>query len=248
MYAIIRRLSLVLLTLVSCSVLAQTTFSNRFSTNAKGDIVFVSNASMTCSTAAGAANGGVCASYQNNGVAGGGTNNSFTMTYIDIDSDATTFNSTSAQLNMQAGSSVLWAGLYWAGDSTVAARANVKIKGPNAVTYTDLTATQITGTGTVYQGFVDVTNYVAAQGNGNFTVANIQSNNNAVNVYAGWTIVVAYQNAALPTRNLVVYDGYQRVAGNGGVNVSLSGFLTPPLGPVTTRIGTIAYDGDRGSV
>ncbi len=248
MQTIIRRLAAITFVIASLPALAQTTFTNRFSANAKGDIVFVSNASMTCSTAATAANGSVCASYQNNGVTGGGTNNNFTMTYIDIDSDASTFNSSAAQLNMQAGSSVLWAGLYWAGDSTAASRANVKIKGPNAATYSDLTASQVTGTGTVYQGFVDVTNYVAAQGNGNFTVANIQSNNNAGNVYAGWTIVVAYQNASFPTRNLVVYDGYQRVAGNGGVNVSLSGFLTPPLGPVTTRIGTIAYDGDRGSV
>ncbi|WP_200763587.1 Calx-beta domain-containing protein [Nitrosophilus alvini] len=41
-------------------------------------------------------------------------NNYFTK-YLDIDNNATTFNSTSATLNIPAGSEIVWAGLYWQG-------------------------------------------------------------------------------------------------------------------------------------
>ncbi len=236
------RLILSLLILIGvASAHAQVSFSPRYSTNAKGDIVFVANTSMTCQTTAGG-----CTAAQNTSQAAG-LNNNFSMIYVDIDAVATTFNSSSAQLNLPAGSSILWAGLYWGGVSGVAERNTVLLQGPADINYVSRTASQVNAIGTAYQGFLDVTSVVAAQGNGNYTLANVQSTIGG-GTYAGWSLVVAYQNSNLPTRNIAVYDGYQRVsAASLGVNVSLSGFLTPPLGVVNTSIGTIAYDGDRGS-
>jgi hypothetical protein len=40
-------------------------------------------------------------------------NNGRYTNYIDIDSDSTTFNSSSATLNLPVGSKIIWAGLYW---------------------------------------------------------------------------------------------------------------------------------------
>ncbi len=173
------------------------------------------------------------------------------MQYVDIDGDATTFNSSSATLSMPAGSTVAFAGLYWAGQVFVANRNVVKLKTPGAAAYQTVTASQVDDasptTNTSYQAFANITSIVAAAGNGVYTVADIQSALGSNN-YAGWTLVVVYLNATLPTRNLVVYDGYQRVASNTSpINISLSGFLTPPFGPVTSKLGVVGYDGDRGS-
>ena len=87
---------------------------------------------------------------------------------------------------------------------------------------------------------------MANAGAGTYTVANIATTVAVLNSYAGWSLVVVYRLATEPTRNMVVYDGYQRVAGAASVDVSLSGFTTPPFGTVTSKLGVVAYDGDKG--
>lgn len=232
-------------------------FAPRFSLNARGDIVFVANSSMTCPNPGTDSN---CAAAQSGtyNAAGGSTNNSYSMTMVDIDGDASTTNSSSATLNVPAGATIAFAGLYWAGQTTssgsYAARSTVKFKPPGGA-YQTLTATQLDDVGTAptssYQAFRDITALVAAlpnSGSGVYTVGNIASNSGS-NQYAGWTLVVVYTSDTIATtRNLVVYDGYQRVAsGTPPINIGLSGFITPPFGPVNSKLGVVAYDGDRGS-
>ena len=233
---------------------AARTFAQRYSLNAKGDIVFVANASMTCNGT------GACATAQQLGYdTGGGINNSYTMQYIDIDSDTTTFNSSSATYSLTAPgvSQVAFAGLYWAGQTAtvagIAARNTVQFKVPGSTAYQTITASQVDdaspSTTASYQSFADVTAIVSAAGQGVYTVANIQSSTGA-NQYAGWSLVIVYTNSSLPTRNLVVFDGYKRVqnaTGQTTVDIALTGFITPPFGPVTSKLGVVAYDGDRGS-
>jgi uncharacterized repeat protein (TIGR01451 family) len=224
---------------------AQRAFAQRFSTNAPGDIVLTGNTLTTCSTTG--TNGTQCASIQTGGTGVTPTNNNFTIVHVDVDGDAATFNSSSATLNLPVGSTVLFAGLYWGGVSNSAARNQIQFRTP-AGGYSTVTATQLDAIGTTYQGFANVTSQVASAGNGTYFGANVQTTVNAAGNYAGWSLVIAYQNSSLPTRNLVVYDGYQRVsAAVPTVNISLSGFLTPATGAVTNRIGTVAYDGDRSS-
>ena len=55
-----------------------------------------------------------------NARAGVGTklnNNDFSMVFVDVDSDRSTFNSSRADLALPAGGSVLFAGLYWGAES-----------------------------------------------------------------------------------------------------------------------------------
>ena len=224
------------------------TFAQRFTTNAKGDIAFVSNSLLTCSSAAGATNAAQCAGVQTGGTGVTPTNNNFSMINIDVDSDPATFNSSSATLAMPAGSNVLWAGLYWAANSSATNRNQMSFKVAGSSTYQTITASQVDSVNPSYQAFANVTALVAAANNGVYWGANVQANLGANND-AGWTIVVVYGNSTLPTRNLTVYDGYQRVSAGGlnQVDIALSGFITPPFGPVKTTIGTIAYDGDRTS-
>jgi large repetitive protein len=245
LHRVLSTLTIAWLVTLACDVSAATrTFAPRYSTNAKGEITFVSNVNMTCNAT------GACATAQQAAYStGGSTNNNYTMQYVDIDAIASTFNSSSATLSIPGGSTVAFAGLYWAGQNTnTAVRGSVLLSTPTNAPYQTVTATQIDdAANTSYQSFADVTSIVASAGPGVYTVANIQSSLGS-NQYAGWTLVVVYNNASLPTRNLVVYDGYQRVAsGTPPINISLSGFITPPFGVVNSKLGIVGYDGDRGS-
>jgi large repetitive protein len=238
-----------LMLVMSVADAAPRTFAQRYTTNAKGDITIIGNTSLVCSPTG--TNGGQCANAQTGGATTvAPTNNFFTMINVDVDTDATTFNSSTAGLTMPAGSNVLFAGLYWTGTSTAANRNTVLFKRPGTTVYESLTATTLddsTAATVYYQGFIDVTSRVATSGNGIYTVANVQTSVNNTNLVAGWSLVVVYGNSTLPTRNLSVYDGYQRVAGAAQVDITVSGFLTPPFGAVNTTIGTVAIDGDRTS-
>lgn len=214
-------------------------FTPRFSTNDTGDIALIGNTLMSC------AGGAACTSARA-GTGGSLNDNDFSMTWVDVDADAATVNSSSATLALPAGVTVLWAGLYWSGDSNSGSRNQALFSTPVAG-YATLTATQLDASGTVYQGYVDVTARVQAGGNGTYTVGGVASTT-GTNRFAGWGLVVAYRNPADPPRNLVVFDGYGQVAPGATQVFSVSGFLTPPAGAITTRLGVIAGEGDRGFV
>ena len=230
-----------------------TPFEVRFTTNDTGDITFAAN---TLMTAGPPATPQEIADAQN-GVGEDLNNNDFTMTYVDIDSDATTFNSSFSDLVMPAGSEVLFAGLYWGARTNnsfptglSSQRNNVKFKAPGDTAYRDLTGTTIGTTDSSYQAFADVTNIVKTAEAGTYTTANVQSITNSSDYYAGWSLVVAYRAPGEPARNLTIFDGYGKVANSTGdktIDVSISGFKAPPSGPVNATLGFITYEGDRGS-
>ena len=102
---------------------------------------------------------------------------------------------------------------------------------------------------TQYQGFVNVTGIVDAAGAGTYTTANVQlGTGKSDSSSGGWALVVAYGDPAAPSRNLSVFDGMQSVGGNGTVTIRLSGFQTPPTGPVNSTVGVVAYEGDFGTL
>lgn len=230
----------------------QRNLTQRYLLNAAGDITIASSINLHCSTATGATGVANCADARN-GV-GNRTNNQHTMVNVDVDASAATFNSSRAFLNLPVGATVAFAGLYWAGDSAATTPRNqVAWATPSSAVYTTLTASVVddsaaAGTANQYQAFADVTAQVSAAGRGTYTVANISSTVNTTNVYAGWSLVVVYRLASEPTRNMVVYDGYRRVAGAASVDITLTGFTTPPFGTVTSKLGVVGYDGDKGSV
>lgn len=52
---------------------------------------------------------------------------------------------------------------------------------------------------------------------------------------------MAFRNPSLPPRNLSIFDGWQRANDiNTPINLPISGFVTPPVGPVTSTIGVLA--------
>ena len=229
-------------------------FTLRFSANAPGDVSSVGNTVLTCPTSAAG-----CAAAQAGGVA---QNNGFGMTFVDIDADPTTFNSSRAQLDLPSGATVLFAGLYWGAKNAAGgapgaapapdqtALASVKFATPGSAGYSTV-AGAIVGTsnesGANYHAFANVTAQVQAAGAGTYGVANVQAGRGS-NSWGGWSLVVAYRDPAAPFRNLTVFDGYQVVsASTPAVTIPVSGFVAPPSGPVRARLGVMAYDGDKGS-
>ncbi len=219
-------------------------FSTRFSTTANGDVVLVGNMILHCS-----GNATACTNARNTTTPGGTINNGYTMVYVDIDSDASTFSSSSAQLVLPAGSNILFAGLYWAGQSANASRNQIRLMVPGSTTYQTLASTQLYTNGSAYQGFRDVTSIVQAAGAGTYTAANVYANSGNGGAWGGWQLVVAYSNTSEPTRNMNVFDGflYANGSGTGYNDIDISGFVTPLTGTVNSRLGIVIYDGDRGA-
>ncbi len=176
-----------------------------------------------------------------------------------------TFNSSSATLNLPNCSNILFAGLYWgtgqgaSGSNTswIIGETSCKLKLPGAANYSTINASQtdywnsslISGYAhTGYQSFANVTTLLngASALNGVYTVANVLSPQGIGDAYGGWTMVVVYGNQNLTPQNLTVFDGCAGVKnGSGNVDVGINGFLTPAIGPVSCELGTVVYDGDR---
>lgn len=230
-------------------------FGQVYSTNTTGDIVIRGNTLVTCSTAVAG-----CTTARN--TAGGNSaadatlnNNNWTMGYVDVDSDASTFDSSSATVTLPVGGSVLFAALVWGGNTTagtsgvaapnLALKNKVSFQAPGAAS-TTLTAGWTSGTAT-YEGYADVTAAVQAAGSGSYTVGNVQTATGA-NIDAGWALVLAVKDATQPLRNLTVFRGYGSIGSGESANIPVSGFTTPPSGPVKTTLGSVSWEGDMGSI
>ncbi|MEV4642653.1 Ig-like domain-containing protein [Actinoplanes sp. NPDC049548] len=238
-----------------------TPFAKRFGVNTNGGIVLRGNTLLTCRTADTG-----CTAAQAGG--GANTNNdNYEMRYVNVDPDGVNFNSSSSTLSLSPGSTVLYAALYWSGDTesatntqgndvpiatpSVANKNKVRFKVPGG-SYTTVTASRVDSVTAIaqrdfYQGVADVTSLVAGAGNGVYTVGNVQATQNDSR-YAGWALVVAYRNPADPMRNLTIFDGFGYInnPGTPSVDITVSGFETPPTGTVKSKIGTVVYEGDLG--
>jgi len=170
---------------------------------------------------------------------------------------------------------IVFAGLYWTGrgddnSGDVLSKTgnagngmnkkNVKFKVPGAANYVDLTATDVfygaSDVSGMYTGFYDVTNLVSAAKTGTYSVANIATfegsdglTNPRIGYYAGWGLVVVYENASLPWRNITVFDGFGYVKGSSSSSnygtLSVSGFQAVQNGNVNIKMGMMAGEGDR---
>jgi hypothetical protein len=229
-------------------------FTPRFVTNDTGDIFSIGNTLLTCSSQPGDRNAANCPAAQAGGLFG---NQDFKMVYVDVDGDASTFNSSTARLSLPTGASVLWAGLYWGADLTgsgpgsqdapnPALRSQVRLRTPASINYVTVTASQLDASGDDYSGFADVTVAVQAGGSGDYTVADVQAGTGS-DQDAGWALVVVFRAPGLPARNLVVFDGFAAINNTppSTIAFTVSGFTTPLSGPVQTRVGVVAYEGDR---
>lgn len=222
-------------------------FAIRYQVNQKGGLVFLANTSIGCN----------CSANTEMPPSGSSDNNDFSMSFVDIDSDASTFMSSGDQLDLPNCSEILWAGLYWEGilNNTPSNTPNFNIRNQvklsvNGASYQNLTADELLDntTGKVtYFCFKDITSIVQANPtDASYRVANVVTET-GMNTFGGWTMVVVYRNIYESMKNITVFDGLTNVSNvEGTVSIDLSGFLTPPSGPVNFELGVVAHDGDRG--
>ena len=231
---------------------ADRAFTPRFSTNDTGAITMAANTVLTCP-----ASDTKCAPAQKGGSA---SNNTFRMGYVDVDTDAATFDSSRAALRLPSGATVLYAALYWGANTATApggaaardpaARGRVLLATPESAGYRPVMAATVdrgaaTSQKDAYQGFADVTSLVRAAGAGDYTVADVQSGTGE-DRYAGWALVVAYRDRTAPARNLTLFDGFISInSGDAPREVVVEGFKAPRSGPVHASLGEVAYEGDR---
>lgn len=228
-------------------------FNQYFGQHAKGAITITGNSLSTCHSSEAS-----CDEF----LAGTTTkaNNNFNMKMLDVDDDASTFNSSMAALDMPAGSTVLYAGLFW-GASTKAGVGGrnatgtesdfktMKLKIPGSNTYQTIAAdlpldrNERSNSKWDYSAYADVTELVKGVGVGEYWGADVHASTGK-DTYAGWSLVVAYENTSLPHRDLKVFGGYQVIQSGKSESVSISGFRAPEVGPVNATIGAVVYEGD----
>jgi uncharacterized repeat protein (TIGR01451 family) len=216
-------------------------FTARYQTTDRGSISLIGNTLLTCSASS------TCTDARN-GTGGTINNNDFSMVYVDVDSDAATFNSSTADLDLPAGATVLFAGLYWGAASSSADRDDVKFAVPGG-SYQTVSAAQVDVTGSQYSAVADVTSLLTAlaDADGTYTVADVQALTGS-NRAAGWSLVVVYQDDASPLRNLTVFDGYVQIntSAPSSITTTVSGFITPAAGTVNAEVGIVSVEGDLG--
>ena len=175
-------------------------FDIRFQTNQKGGIQMISNVALTCN-----ASNGNCATFQNQLPPNGNHNQDggVVMEYVDIDSDPSTWMSSSDSLALPSCSEVSFAGLYWSArvqpnTSEYVNRNQVRVKLGNFF-YQTFTADETLDVLNIptnpsfgmpgYYCYKNITPLVQASGgNARFTIANISSETGDENLFGAWTI------------------------------------------------------------
>ena len=161
-----------------------------------------------------------------------------------------------AVLNLPAGATVTYARLYWGAQlATDTPDATVTVNRTGTGTFTsDITADASfsvlkAGTANVfwYESTADVTALVKANGPGAYRLTGVDSVNlvnfNSNDPFAGWSLVVFYELATEPLRNLALFDGLDFVANGTPASISISGFQVPNAG-FDAKLGVWAFEGD----
>jgi uncharacterized repeat protein (TIGR01451 family) len=228
-------------------------FTTRFDVDLKGDMLLIGNNIFNRNNGSG--------QRPNDPYNGTGLNSSFTMEYIDIDGDGTTFNSSSANLTIPNPSCfrIRYAGLYWGamltgGDRTQTNRVKFKLPtgGYNDILGTLIHDTGAVGNNSVYASYADVTALLTGlvDPQGTYTVANVvgsTGSNGGTGLCGGWTLFLVYEDPTLPGKYITSFDGFSTItSATGTLDIAVSGFKTIPVGPVRAGFAFSALEGDQG--
>jgi large repetitive protein len=243
-------LLVVLMSLLYFSSMAQNLvpFIPRYDQAIKGDILLIGNSNVGL--------------HPTNPYNGTDTNDRIdAAVFVDIDGDPSTFNSSSADLDVPNDVNcykIVYAGLYWSavvnGSTPI---SDIKFKVPGG-SYTDITGTQIyfqnasnNNNSNTYVYYYDVTNMLTVLPNpeGTYAVANISSlvgpQPNSEGLSAGWSLFVIYEDPLLPSKYITSFDGFTKITSTISATFPVSGFKTIPVGPVRSKFAFSTIEGDR---
>ena len=161
----------------------------------------------------------------------------------------TILTQSSAVLNLNPTQTVQAAFLYWSGSGTLAqADLNVQLNGTPITAQRTFTTVGPTGL-EFFGAFADVTNFVKTTGFVNYTLSDLDLTNvippycPTGSNYAGWSIVVVYEDTVLPNRVVSVYEGFQIVDHTGQTaTIALNGLNVTNVN--NAKVGFLAWEGD----
>ena len=158
----------------------------------------------------------------------------------------TILTSSSADLNLASDDVIERAYLYWAGCGT--GDFDVMLNGTPITAERTFSIVQASSGWPHFSAFADITAQVQATGNGTYTLSDLdvtsfigQYFQNRTN-FAGWAILVVYENSSLPLNQLNIYDGLQAVPSS--IDITLDSLNV--IDDVGAKIGFIAWEGDVG--
>lgn len=155
--------------------------------------------------------------------------------------------SSSANLNLSAGQTISGVYLYWAGSGL--GDFDVKLNGTSITAERTFTNVSVTSGLNYFSAFANVTNLVSTTGNGTYTLSELDISqtlntipgycNNRTN-FAGWSLVVIYNDPSLPLNQINIYDGLQSIPNT--LSITLTGLNV--INTAGAEIGFIAWEGD----
>ncbi|MDH3796446.1 MAG: hypothetical protein OER83_06200 [Flavobacteriaceae bacterium] len=213
-------------------------FDVRYQNNLRGDLTFIGNNIVN-------RDGGTGSTEPEDPYDATGNSSTYNdwlnMQYIDVDSDPSTFSSSTANFQFpQANCNLIrYAGLYWsatypsaqAGQPLGTGRQNdfnqVQLAVPGAG-YVNVVADEVLFDGftsgdpsvtqnSPYACYADITALITplADPSGDYTVANIRSVTGSLSpgggAAGGWSLVIVYENPTLSGKLITTFDGFARV-------------------------------------
>ena len=157
-----------------------------------------------------------------------------------------TGTSSSADLNLSPADNVIRAYLYWAGSGD--GDFNVNLNGTSLVADRTFTHSRFfsPNTFTYFSAFKDITSFVQNTGNVTYTLSELDISafeplhyTRKTN-FAGWAILIVYENPTLTLNQLNIYDGLQGVP--DALQINLTNLFV--MNNTNAKAGFIAWEGD----
>jgi gliding motility-associated-like protein len=165
------------------------------------------------------------------------------------------YTQSSANLTLSSNDRIERAYLYWAGSGT--GDTQIKLNGidisPDQLSTVNGTFSNFT----YFSAFKDITTFVQSTGNGTYTLSDFDINSlvstyasNATQ-FAGWAILVVYENPSLTLNQINIYQGLEALSPNPNAIPPLIDNMTIQLNNLYlisntgAKIGFIAWEGDR---
>ncbi|MFY8068884.1 MAG: gliding motility-associated C-terminal domain-containing protein [Flavobacterium sp.] len=157
-----------------------------------------------------------------------------------------TSSTSSAELNLSPSDNIIRAYLYWAGSGD--GDFNVSLNGSSIVADRTFTHSRFfsPNTFTYFSAFKDITSFVQTTGNGTYTLSELDISafeplhySRKTN-FAGWAILIVYENQSLTLNQLNIYDGLQGVP--NALQINLTNLFV--MNNTNAKAGFIAWEGD----
>jgi hypothetical protein len=150
-----------------------------------------------------------------------------------------------ADLTLLPGQTFIAAVMYWSGSGT--GDFDVKLNGTDVTA--ERTFSEVFNSLNYFSAYADVTSIVNADGNGTYTLSELDltgvigSYCSGGTNYGGWTVIVIYQEDTLPLNQISLFDGFEAVwAGNNTLTIVLDNIDV--LSDELAKIGFLAWEGD----